>query len=78
MPQNFFYDFRIFWEMTEQKFTYICNCPKMTEYYVNAPKWPKIKKNTTNTKKGLNVFFWVAPMTLEYLDKYENKTLLLL
>lgn len=25
----------------KKKFTSLCNCPKMTEYYVKAPKWPK-------------------------------------
>ncbi len=75
MPQNFFYDFRIFWEMTEQKFTYICNCPKMTEYYVNALKWSKIlkRKHTKIILKNASIIFSLAPMTIEYHDENTTK-----
>ena len=50
-------DLRISGRIKEQHFTSFRNCPKMTEYYVNAQKWTKNKETHTNdTKKCPNFF----------------------
>jgi len=44
-------DLRISWRITEKNFTSFCNCLKMVEYYVNAPKMVKNQETHINNIK---------------------------